>query len=58
MFYMIYLERKDRCRLYRNFKFERQVANIYEALEEAEKKIEKLKLQIGIDYEVVMIEKI
>ena len=56
--YMIYLERKDRHRTYRYFRFECQVANFYKALEAAETKIEKLKLQIDINYEIIKIEKI
>ena len=56
--YLIYLERKDRSRMYRYFRFECQVANFYKALEAAETKIEKLKLQIDINYEIIKIEKI
>lgn len=56
--YMIYLERKDRRKTYRYFRFECQVDNFYKALEAAETKIEKLKLQIDINYEIIKIEKI
>ena len=56
--YMIYLERKDRCRTYRYIKFEYQADNFYKALEAAKTKIEKIKLQIGINYEILKIEKI
>lgn len=56
--YMIYLERKDRRKTYRYFRFECQAANFYEALEVAKTKIEKLKLQIDINYEVIKIEKV
>lgn len=56
--YMIYLERKDRRRTYRFFRFECKAANFNKALEVAESKIEKLKLQIDINYEVIKIEKI
>nr|DAV00451.1 MAG TPA: hypothetical protein [Microviridae sp.] len=40
--YMIYLERKDRRRTYRYFRFERKAANFNKALEAAEAKIEKI----------------
>lgn len=56
--YMICLERKDRRRTYRYFRFECQVDNFCKAIEVAETKIEKLKLQIDINYEIVKIEKI
>jgi hypothetical protein len=56
--YMIYLERKDRRKTYRYFRFECQVADFSKAVEVAEIKIEKLKLQIDINYEVKKIEKI
>ena len=56
--YMIYLERKDRNRMYKYFRFECQAADFYKALEAAEIKIEKLKSQIDINYEVMKIEKI
>lgn len=56
--YMIYLKRKDRCRTYRYIKFECQAANLYKALEAAEAKIEKLKIQTDINYEIIKIEKI
>lgn len=56
--YMIYLERKDKHRMYRYFRFERQVANFHKALEAAEAKVKELKLQININYEVIKIEKI
>ena len=44
--------------MYRYFTFEHKAANFNEALKVAESKIEKLKLQIGINYEVIKIEKI
>ena len=56
--YMIYLERKDRCKTYRYFKFKCQVISFYKALEEAKIKIEKLKSQVEINYEIIKIEKI
>ena len=56
--YTICLERKDRNKMYRYFTFEHKAANFNEALKVAESKIEKLKLQIGINYEVIKIEKI
>lgn len=56
--YMIYLERKDRRKTDRYFRFECKAANFNEALEVAEAKIEKLKLQIDINYETKKIEKI
>lgn len=55
--YMIYLERKDRSKTYRYFRFECQVASFYKALEAAETKIEKLKSQVDINYEIIKIEK-
>lgn len=56
--YMIYLERKDRRETYRYFKFKRQAISFYKALEEAKAKIEKLKSQVEISYEIVKIEKV
>lgn len=56
--YMIYLERKDRHKMYKYFRFECQAADFYKALEIAKTKIEKLKLQIDITYELIKIEKI
>ena len=56
--YMIYLKRKDRRRTYRYFRFECQVADFHKALEVAETKIEELKLQIDIKYEIIKIEKL
>lgn len=56
--YMIYLKRKDRRSMYKYFRFECKAANFNKALEVAEAKIEKLKLQIDINYEVIKIEKI
>ena len=55
--YMIYLERRDRRRTYRYFRFECMVNDFYKALEVAELKVEKLKLQIDINYEIIKIEK-
>jgi hypothetical protein len=55
---MIYLERKDRQKMYRYFRFECQADNFYGALEIAELKVEKLKAQIDIDYEIFKIEKL
>lgn len=56
--YMIYLERKDRRKTYRYFRFECQAENFYRALEIAQLKVEKLKAQIDINYEVIKIEKL
>ena len=56
--YKIYLEWKDRCTPCRYIRFECQVDNFYKALEAAETKIEKLKLQIDMKYEIIKIEKI
>lgn len=56
--YMIYLERKDRRKTYRYFKFPCKAANFNKALEVAEAKIEKLKLLINISYKTIKIEKI
>lgn len=55
--YMILLERKDRRRTYRYIKFECLVNDFYKALKVAKMKVEKLKSQIDIDYEIVKIEK-
>lgn len=55
--YMILLERRDRRKTYRYFRFECQAANFSKALEIAELKVERLKLQIDINYEVIKIEK-
>lgn len=56
--YMIYLERKDRRKEYRYFRFECQANNFHRALEIAELKVEKLKEQIDINYEPIKIEKL
>jgi hypothetical protein len=56
--YLIFLERKDRCKMYRYFRFECQVANFYKALEAAEIKVEKLKAQVDINYEIITIQKV
>lgn len=56
--YMIQLERKDRSKMYRYFRFECQADNFYRALEIAELKVEKLKAQIDINYEIIKIEKL
>lgn len=56
--YMIYLERKDRQKMHRYFRFECQAGNFYGALEIAELKVEKLKEQIDIKYEILKIEKL
>lgn len=56
--YMIYLKRKDRRNMYRNIRFECQADNFYRALEIAELKVEKLKAQIDINYEIIKIEKL
>lgn len=50
--YMICLERKDRRKTYRYFKFECKAANLNKALEVAEAKVEKLKLQVDINYDI------
>lgn len=55
--YMVLLERKDRRKTYRYLKFECQVKDFYTALEVAEMKVKKLKLQVDIDYEIAKIEK-
>lgn len=55
--YMICLERKDRHKTCRYFRFECQADNFYKALETAELKTEKLKAQIDINYEIIKIEK-
>lgn len=56
--YKIQLERKDRCTPCRYIRFECKVTDFYKALEAAETKIEKLKLQIDMKYEIIKIEKI
>lgn len=56
--YMIYLERKDRHKMYKYFRFECQADNFYRALEIAELKVEELKAQIDINYEIIKIEKL
>ena len=43
---------------YRYFRFECQAENFYRALEIAQLKVEKLKAQIDINYEVIKIEKL
>lgn len=55
--YMVLLERKDKCKTYRYIKFECLVKDFYTALEVAELKVKKTKLQIDIDYEIAKIEK-
>jgi hypothetical protein len=56
--YVIMLERKHRNRKYKYFIFECQADTFYKALEIANIKMEKLKAQIDIDYEIKKIEKI
>lgn len=56
--YKIQLERKDKCTPCRYIRFECKVDNFHKAIEAAETKIEKLKLQIDIRYEIIKIEKI
>lgn len=56
--YMISLERKDRRKTYRYFRFECEAADFYKALEIAKLTTERLKLQIDISYEIVNIKKI
>ena len=55
--YMIHLERKDRCKKYKYFRFECLANDFYKALEIAEVKIINLKSQIDIIYEIIKIEK-
>lgn len=55
--YMITLERRDKQKKYRYFRFECQADNFYRALEIAVLKIEKLKAQKDINYEIIKIEK-